>query len=263
MSLAPVAEQKERAGGSQPAATTLTVLMPAYNEGNHIAANLTETLHTLSSALGNRGVVEIVLIDDGSSDDTLAEATRISQTDRRVKVAHLRENNGKGRALQVGAIYATGDLIAFLDADLELHPQQLLSLLNAMQETGADIVIGSKMHPRSVVNYPWQRRVLSFGYYVLVRLLFGLPVRDTQTGIKLFTRKALSDTMHRIVVKRFAYDLELLTVAHMRGYKIAEVPVTMNYARRFGRIGMRDVWNIMVDTAAIFYRRNLLRYYDR
>ena len=237
--------------------------MPAYNEGRHIAANLIETLSTLTSRLPSGWYVEIVVIDDGSSDDTLPEATRVALTDPRVKVARLRDNNGKGRALQVGAIYATGDFVAFLDADLELHPQQLVSLLNAMQETGADIIIGSKMHPQSVVNYPWQRRVLSLGYYVLVRLLFGLPVRDTQTGIKLFTRKALNDTMHRIVVKRFAYDLELLTVAHMRGYKIAEVPVTMHYARRFGRIGLRDVWNIMVDTAAIFYRRYLLRYYER
>jgi hypothetical protein len=88
-------------------------------------------------------------------------------------------------------------------------------------------------------------------------------VRDTQTGIKLFKRAVLEDVLPRILVKRFAFDLELLANVHHFGYRIVEAPVTLNFKRVCSRLRLPAVWNVFVDTLAIFYRMRILRYYDR
>ena len=124
-------------------------------------------------------------------------------------------------------------------------------------------MIGSKFHPDSKVDYPPLRRVYSFFYYMLVRALFGLPVRDTQTGIKLFKRVVLERVLPRILVKRFAFDLELLANVHHFGYRIVEAPVTLNFQRVCSRLRLSAVWNVFLDTLAIFYRMRILHYYDR
>jgi hypothetical protein len=98
---------------------------------------------------------------------------------------------------------------------------------------------------------------------MLVRSLFGLPVRDTQTGIKLFKREVLERVLPRVLVKRFAFDLELLANVHHFGYRIVEAPVVVNFNRVCSRLHLPAVWNVFVDTLAIFYRMRILRYYDR
>jgi hypothetical protein len=127
----------------------------------------------------------------------------------------------------------------------------------------ADIVIGSKFHPNSVVNYPLQRRIISMGYYLLIRFLFNLPCHDTQTGLKLFKTEVLRKVFPKILVKKFAFDLEVLVNAHHLGYKITEAPIFLNSQRRYGRIGLKSVFATFWDTLAVFYRMYILRYYDR
>jgi hypothetical protein len=146
---------------------------------------------------------------------------------------------------------------------MDLHPEQLADFFDIMENRNADAVIGSKFHPESQVDYPPTRRLYSFFYYLLVRSLFGLPVRDTQTGIKLFKRAVLDRVLPRVLVKRFAFDLELLANVHHFGYRIAEAPVTLNFQRICSRLRLPAVWNVFVDTLAIFYRMRILRYYDR
>ncbi len=124
-------------------------------------------------------------------------------------------------------------------------------------------MIGAKRHPDSTVNYPPVRRFVSAGYFFLVKLLFGLPLRDTQTGIKLFRREVLADILPRVMVKKYAFDLEILAAAHRRGFRIADAPVVVNYRGKFGRIGLHAVWTMLLDTLAVFYRLKLLKYYDR
>jgi glycosyltransferase involved in cell wall biosynthesis len=174
-----------------------------------------------------------------------------------------RRNEGKGNALICGTAYSKGEYVAFLDADMDLHPEQLESFFTIMKSSGADVVIGSKFHPLSKVDYPRLRRVYSFFYFMLVRSLFGLPVRDTQTGIKLFKREVLERVLPRVLVKRFAFDLELLANVHHFGYRIVEAPVVVNFNRVCSRLHLPAVWNVFVDTLAIFYRMRILRYYDR
>jgi glycosyltransferase involved in cell wall biosynthesis len=239
----------------------LSILMPAYNEAHSIARNVCETVETMQTL----GIdFEIVVIDDGSMDGTHTAASDALRTwPDRVRVVRCKRNEGKGNALICGACYAKGDYVAFLDADMDLHPEQLAGFFAIMEARDADAVIGSKFHPDSKVDYPPVRRLYSFIYYMLVRALFGLPVRDTQTGIKLFKRPVLENVLPRILVKRFAFDLELLANVHHFGYRIVEAPVTLNFQRVCSRLRLAAVWNVLLDTMAIFYRMRILRYYDR
>ena len=204
---------------------------------------------------------EIVVVDDGSTDGTPAEIERAAGDFDNLNVVLLSENQGKGNALIRGFQASRLDLVCFIDADLDLHPRQVESLLEVMERTGADVVIGSKRHRDSSLDYPWYRKLFSTVYYLLILLLFRLPVKDTQTGIKLFRREVLARAFPRIVCKRYTLDLELLVVVRRLGYTIAEAPVTLTFQGKFGRIGWEAIRNIITDTMAIFYRLHLLRYY--
>ena len=128
-------------------------------------------------------------------------------------------------------------------------------------QKGADIVIGSKRHPKSRVKYPWHRRIASSIYFSLVRFFIGIPVTDTQTGMKLFRRKTLGDALDRMLVKAYAFDLELLSIAYGRGAKIAEAPVAIKFENGFGALSFRTVKQMLMDSLAVFYRLRLLNYY--
>jgi glycosyltransferase involved in cell wall biosynthesis len=238
----------------------ISVVIPAFDESERIARTLRET-DAAMAAFGTP--YEIVLVDDGSGDDTLSRALEAMRELAHVRVVHMERNAGKGWALVRGAQVAHGDLVMFMDADLDVHPRQLAILHRALVEDGADVVIGSKLHPGSQIAYPPRRRLLSLGYYVLVRALFRLPVHDTQTGLKLYRRAVLEQIVPRLLVKRFAHDLEALVNAHRLGFRIVEVPVVVTQERPFPRIGLTDALLVVKDTAAIFYRTYVLRYYDR
>jgi glycosyltransferase involved in cell wall biosynthesis len=238
----------------------ISVIMPAFNEASHIERNLRETVDTLAGLAYD---FEVIVVDDGSRDDTWrVAADSLAGHYSNVRLLRYGDNEGKGNAVMRGTAAANGDYIVFLDADMDLHPAQLPVFFDIMAQENADVVIGSKLHPRSNVNYPFSRRIVTMGYYTLVRLLFGLPLRDTQTGLKLFKAPVLRRVFPKVLVKRFAADIEMLVVAHSLGYKIREAPVTLRFQRRFGRIRTRDVKDILQDTLAIFYRLNILHYYD-
>jgi glycosyltransferase involved in cell wall biosynthesis len=238
----------------------ISVVMPAFNESQHIVANLREVVRTLTECGWD---FEVILVDDGSSDNTYLFAARVlTDHPECVRIVRYDRNRGKGNALISGTKYARGEYVVFLDADMDLHPSQLPRFFQIMREGDADAVIGSKRHPESRVNYPLIRQIYSFVYYGMVRLLFGLPLRDTQTGLKLFRTRLLRDVFPRTLAKRFAFDIELLSVAHSHGYKVAEAPVTLHYQRSYNRVDLHQVWLIFLDTLAIFYRLKLLRYYD-
>ncbi|HZV78496.1 MAG TPA: glycosyltransferase [Candidatus Binatus sp.] len=238
----------------------ISVVMPAFNEAPHIERNLRETVDTLTR-LGYD--FEVIVVDDGSADDTgrIAGESLVEHYSN-VRLLRYDRNEGKGNAVMRGTAIATGDYVVFLDADMDLHPAQLPVFFDIMERDGADVVIGSKLHPQSNVNYPLTRRVVTMGYYSIVRLLFGLPLRDTQTGLKLFKAAVLRRVFPKVLVKRFAADIEVLVVAHSLGYRIREAPVRLRFQRRFGRIKPWDIKLILQDTLAIFYRLNILRYYD-
>ncbi|MBZ9578183.1 glycosyltransferase, partial [Patescibacteria group bacterium] len=202
---------------------------------------------------------------DGSTDTTLKNLKKHFDNDPFLRIVTYKENQGKGFALRKGFSYSSGDLIAFLDADLDLHPNQLHDLYRKMIKEGADVVIGSKFHPQSKLKYPLHRKVISLIYCLILYLLFRLPLKDTQTGLKLFKKEVLDRVFPRILCKRFAFDVELLANAYRLHYKIKEVPVVLNFRRnrKWGRMKLKDMWYAGLDTLAIFYRMYILKYYTK
>jgi len=239
----------------------ISVLIPAFNEEENILLTVKETINVLNTLDKD---YEVVIVDDGSHDNTYDIVKKeLGQFNDKVKIERYTPNQGKGFAIKYGFNFVTGDYVLFLDADLDLHPSQITNFLYLMKKEKADIIIGSKGHKDSVVDYPRSRKFLSSGYYFLIKTLFGLPVKDTQTGFKLFRYEALKTGIKKIVVKKYAFDLELLVVLNKYGYKIVEGPIYLKPTRKYGRIGIKDIFNIFWDTMAVFYRLYIKRYYDR
>ena len=241
----------------------LSVVMPLYR----LAAEASENLRRVAGLFERHGVnAELVPVDDGSDDGT-GEALREFRLDGcshvTVKPVICASNAGKGAALRAGFEASSGRYVLLLDGDLDIDPAQVPKFFEQMRVQGADIVIGSKRHPRSVVRYPWHRRVVSACYFAIVRLMFGMRISDTQTGMKLFRREALGDALSRMLVKQYAFDLELLAIAAQRGAKIAEAPVVISFAGKFGALRPSTVRKMAVDTLAVFYRLRVLDYYAK
>lgn len=236
----------------------LSVVVPAYKEGKHIYQNLLTLQDSLNKL--NRQY-EIVVVADGNKDNTYQEAVKLASD--KVKVYSYEKNMGKGYAIKYGVDRAKGELVTFMDADMALHPKEIDIFLKLMDIYKADIIIGSKRHPQSKVNYPVFRRFQSFIYQMLIALLFNLNVKDTQTGLKLFKKEVLRKVLPRALVKRYAFDLELLVIAHRLGYaSILEAPVEIK--QQFSStVNLRAAWRALWDTLAIFYRLRFLKYYDK
>ena len=237
----------------------LSVIMPAYHLEKVIEANLEQ----VQGLLDGRMPFEIVVVDDGSGDGTAAaiEAARARHPGT-IRPVILAENGGKGAALRDGFRASRGSHVLLLDADLDLAPERVVRFFQIMRRDRADIVIGSKRHPESEIDYPLRRRIASRVYFGLVHLLVGLPVTDTQTGMKLFRREALQWAFDRMLVKRYAFDLEMLAIAHGHGYRVSEAPIRMDYGNKVGALTWANVRTVMTDTLAVFYRLRLIRYYQ-
>ena len=240
----------------------VSVVVPCFNEGAQISQNLSQICDFLADFCPN---YEVIAVDDGSTDNTFEEITRAASIYPLIRSFHYSENIGKGFALREGFERATGRYIIFLDADLDLPPHQIALFFEIMQRENADVVIGDKRHPASQVEYPKRRVIISLIYSALLRILFHLPLQDTQAGLKLFKSEVLERVFSKIVCKRFAFDVELLANVHRLGYKIGEAPVELNFSRvlRLGRLTLGDLWKTGWDTLAIFYRMQVLKYYDR
>ena len=239
----------------------ISILIPAFNEEDKILLTIKETINVFDKINYD---YEIIIIDDGSVDDTYKIVQEnLNVFGGRVKLERYKPNTGKGCAIKYGFNFVSGDYVLFLDADLDLHPSQIINFLKLMEDNKADLVMGSKRHKDSIVNYPNSRKFISNGYYLLIKILFGLPVKDTQTGFKLFRYEALKNSISRIIVKRYAFDLELLVVLHKLGYKIIEGPIYLKPTRAYyNRIGLKAVYDTLIDTLAIFYRLKIKRFYD-
>jgi glycosyltransferase involved in cell wall biosynthesis len=241
----------------------LSLIVPAYKQEKTIAKDL----QNLSSVLAKLPLkYEIIVVEDGQEDKTFEVLKNLKPKTKNIKVFGYKKNIGKGFAIKYGVEKAKGDVIGFIDAGMDIDPTEISIALDIMEWNKADIVIGSKLHPESKVKYPIQRKILSWGYRTLTHILFGFNVKDTQVGFKLFRGKVAKEVFSRIIVKRFAFDIEVLTVAQKLGYtKIYEAPVKLNF--RSGSITSSSFWKIIYsmlwDTAAVFYRLRILHYYDK
>lgn len=239
-----------------------SLIIPVYKQEHVIKRDIENVLSVLGTLQMD---FEVIAVIDGRLDKSYEEASKVK--DQHVRVIGYQTNHGKGYAVRYGFSNATGDVIGFKDAGPDLKPSALLPMLAQFEFQQADIVIGSKRHPDSKVEYPMYRRVLSWGYQKFTHLLFGLDVRDTQVGMKLYRRRVLENVLPRLLVKEFAFDIEILAVAYHLGYrKIFEAPVEIDLFSAKSSISwkkmVRVVANMLKDTLAVFYRLRLLHYYD-
>ena len=206
----------------------LTVVVPVYNGGDDIVENVDVIRRAVAGGLPGEEV-ELIVVSDGSIDGT-DERLLESRSDRDIRVIHYDRNLGKGYAVKAGALAAHGDWVALVDHDLDLDPASIPEFLEVARLEQLDFAIGSKRHPGSIVRYPRSRRIASWCYQQLNRMLFRLDVRDTQVGLKVFSRQVVDEVVPLLLVKRFAFDLELLAVATALGRgRIKELPVRLEY----------------------------------
>lgn len=240
----------------------ISIIVPAYKQERTIRDDISRIQRVMQEL---RYDYEIIVVIDGMIDHTFDEAKRSAS--RNVHVVGYKYNKGKGHALRFGIARSRGDIIAFIDSGMDLNPNGISMLLEHFEWYDADIVVGSKWHPVSKVNYPLLRKIISRGYGVLVKVLFGLRVSDTQLGLKVFKREALEKVLPRLLVKRYAIDIEVLAVADRLGYtRIFEAPIELDWSdvvsSSVSANLLGSIWDVFLDTLAVFYRLRIKKYYD-
>jgi hypothetical protein len=239
------------------ARTDVTLVVSALAPSPNFRRNLLR----LIDVLDERGVnYEIVAMCR-----TLADgAAAVGQVPgARLRIHETAPSSATGAALRAGLATGEGRYLGVIDLNGDLDPETLSPFLSLVDLYEPDIVVGSKRHPLSDVDYPPLRRAYSVAYQLLIRALFRLNLRDTQTGLKLVRREVLAAVLPRMVEKRFAFDLELLVVAKRLGYRrFLEAPVRA-FERFPPAIPLDSVKDLLVDTLAVFYRAHVLHFYDR
>jgi len=239
----------------------ISIIIPAYRQEKTILKDVRRVEGVLKQL---KRSYEIIIVIDGMVDKTYLNAKKVESGN--IKVVGYKNNHGKGYAIRYGIVRSKGSIVGFIDSGMDINPNGLRLLIESFEKENADIAIGSKRHPQSKVNYPLLRRAISFLSQIWIKTLFGLYVRDTQVGLKFFRRQVLEDVAPRLLVKRFAFDIEILVVAYHLGYKkIFEVPVELDYnfsASNVSQNLLRAIGRTLWDTMAIFYRLKILHYYD-
>ena len=237
----------------------LSLVVPVYRQEKTIVKNLKAIKQALDAIRYN---YEIIAVVDGQVDRSFEQiaAAKIE----RVTCLYYPVNHGKSYAIRLGMHQAKGDYIMFLDSGNEIDTSGISMLLEHMEWYNADIIVGSKRHPASQVSYSLSRKILSYGYYLFVKLLFGVSVHDTQAGIKIYKKHVIQKVLPRLVEKKFAGDLEVLVVANSLGFhRIYEAPIRLDY--HLGSVTsaatLSAIRGIFIDTLAIFYRTYFTRYY--
>lgn len=239
----------------------LSVIVPAYKQAKTIRQDIYSIYDTLDRI---RYPFELIVVVDGTEvDSTFLEAKKTHL--KNLQVVGYAHNHGKGYALRYGMARSIGDYVAFIDSGMEIDPNGISMLLEHMEWYRADIIVGSKRHPASQVSYPFERKIISFGAYIISKFLLDINVHDTQAGLKIFRRQVLEKVLPRLLVKNYAIDLEILSVANHLGFnKIFEAPIKLNYAFESltHATGYKIILNSLRDALAVFYRLKLLHYYD-
>jgi len=202
----------------------VSLILPAHNEENRLRPTLKKYNQSLCEKYPNS--YEILVIANGCTDRTVQVAQEFASTCSQVKVFDILEPIGKGGAILKGFCLATGQFVAFADADCATRPSSLIDLIDQLINT--DIVIGSRWLNTSRVLHkqPLKRRIYSRFFNLSIRFLFNLPYRDTQCGAKVFRRIAALKLAQVVKEKHWMFDVDLLLWANFFGYRVKEFPVT-------------------------------------
>jgi glycosyltransferase involved in cell wall biosynthesis len=234
---------------------SLSVVLPAFNEEETIGLVIERT----DSAAKKTGLrYELLVVDDGSNDHTRQEVLCSSKKNGSVRLVGYDDNFGKGFALTRGFFNSLGDLIVFLDTDADVEPECVVGFVDALRT--ADLVIASKRHPQSKIQAHFSRKLLSYGFNVIVRLVVGVDIKDTQTGLKAVRKSAFQQVFSLLSVKRYAFDVELIAVSKLLNLRIVELPVEL---RLNGGFRIKEIFRMLLDVLGIGYRLRIEKYYQK
>jgi glycosyltransferase involved in cell wall biosynthesis len=208
---------------------SISIIIPAYNEQIRLPDALRRITDYLKS--GGWSFYEILVVDDGSNDDTFAVAEDFAKSQCHVRVLRNPGNRGKGFSVRHGMVEASGEWRLFTDADLSTPIEELQKLWCVMARGNYDIAIGSRALDRSLigVHQPGYREAFGRFFNGVMRLATGLRISDTQCGFKLFRGSVAEEVFAGQLLERFGFDAEVLFIASRRGYRIAEVPVRWSH----------------------------------
>jgi glycosyltransferase involved in cell wall biosynthesis len=224
-----------------------SIVIPAYNESTRIGATLQRVLAYVEQQGWD---AEIIVVNDGSQDDTAEVVRSYSQKDSRLRLLENPRNRGKGYSVRNGMLHSAGQVLMFSDADLSSPIEEAAKLIEAIQ-AGADVAIGSRWlrSELQTQRQSWRRQLMGRVFNLVPRVVLGLSFKDTQCGFKAFTRRAANDIFPRQRIEGWGFDPELLFLARKFGYRVVEVPVTWGHSEltRMNPIGdgTKMFWEVL------------------
>lgn len=236
----------------------LSVVIPAFNESARIEATLTRVMDCIE---GQGWDAEVLVVDDGSRDDTAEVIKRWMDRYPRLHLVQNPGNRGKGYSVRNGLLQAAGDIVMFTDADLSA-PMEEASLLMAAIDAGADVAIGSRWmdRTRQTIHQPLYRQFFGRCFNAITRGVMGLPFKDTQCGFKAFRRETAQIIFRLQRIERWGFDPEILFIARKLKYSITEVPVTWGHDERSRMSYLKDGMKMLEEMAVIRYNSLAGRY---
>jgi dolichyl-phosphate beta-glucosyltransferase len=236
---------------------TLSIVVPAYNEATRLGSSLKTIFGYVQDAYPN---AEIIVVDDGSTDETARVAQESFESAGNVQVSLIRNkpNRGKGYAVRTGLLAARAPIALFSDADLSTPISETPKLIAAIEEDGGDLTFGSRALDRSLigVHQPWRREQGGRVFNQVVRLATGLPFADTQCGFKAFRLSTCRPIIEAAAIDRFGFDVELLYVAYLAGLDLREIPVRWDHNDGSKVDVLRDSWRMFLEVQSIRRRRS-------
>jgi dolichol-phosphate mannosyltransferase len=236
----------------------ISVIIPVYNQEKEIIKMLSKIKDTLNPIFSS---YELIVVDDGSTDNTLEHLKKEENksdlnSNSKLRIISYTPNRGKGYAVREGVLKSAGRIVLFIDGDLEISPVTIKAYVNEIRN--CDLAIASKVHPLSYIHAPTSRRFLSKAFNLLARVSVGIRYKDTQSGMKVGKGDVLRTIFKTMLVKRFAFDVELLAVADLFQLNVKEMPTEVNIHKRFK---VKEITRMALDLAAIAYRLKITRWY--
>ena len=229
---------------------SVDVIVPSFNEHEGVAVCVKRILRSFSNS---PFVCNIIVVLDGPDAAALAALNNLKND--KIVVIQFETNEGKGSALRAGIHKSQSSYVAFIDADLDIHPDAICTGLELLQNDGTIVgVYGSKVHPESVVSYPVTRRIMSFVFRLFLRAILHIDVTDTQTGLKVFRSAELRKILYQSSENGYMFDLEILMLLSRRKYQFAPVPITLDYQFN-SSVKVSTAWQMVRQSLTV--RRNL------
>jgi glycosyltransferase involved in cell wall biosynthesis len=233
----------------------ISVVIPAFNQQKNILYSIRRIKQAVELWFNN---YELIVVNDGSTDNTLTLLKSIALTDEHIQIISYTPNRGKGYAVRQGVLNSQGDVVIFLDGDLDIPPDSIKDYVERLSTS--DLVIASKRHPESNVTIPKSRAFLSRAFHLLIRVATSIPQKDTQAGFKVGNGDIMRTIFRNINTNRYAFDVELLTIASILHLRVEEMPVKMKIDRKFNT---REIAVMLVDVARISYKYRIAPHYHR